>query len=173
MEHDNNRQTGVDYVREQIRREFPDTVFLGKITPVDGRSDDEFDEERDLFEVLSGRKWSDIPRSFLERNPDGFVLLVDNAFVAFLPAWLSFSLTNDEVRELLVYAFSPHVHGSDEWKKCTDRRLRSLAAAQRAVLLEVLKLHLETEPSRSIKEHAQKAVDYVSRFIEEDRAPTQ
>ena len=47
-----------------------------------------------------------IPTSFIEQNPDGVVLLTDEAFTVFLPAWLTCAIEKDKVREMMVYTFS-------------------------------------------------------------------
>ena len=57
-----------------------------------------------VYEALNGRIWPDIPKEFLRREPDGFVLLTDGTLVAYLPAWLMCALDDMDgenvVREL-------------------------------------------------------------------------
>src|SRR3954451_3095627 len=91
---------------ESIQSSFPSVPFFGKVTPVDGEWTPEVDDERALYDVLVGKKWTDIPSEFIRSQPDGFELLTDEAFQVFLPAWLRYSLENmegeNEVRHFIV-----------------------------------------------------------------------
>lgn len=99
-----------------IRRSFPAETYLGKVTEFDEEFSEELREDQSpidddfhLYQDLKGRKWTDVPHSLLESQPDGFVLLTNEAFVAFLAAWLMYSLTSmyaeNEVRNFIIYSF--------------------------------------------------------------------
>jgi hypothetical protein len=68
-------------------------VFEGKITRHDGAWLPELTEENAihdddmfLYEALTGHKWSDIPRRFLYDMAGAFVLLTNEALIAFMAA---------------------------------------------------------------------------------------
>jgi hypothetical protein len=98
-------------LRESIRREFPAEQYRGKITPVDDNLEDpDLDEEKALYDALTGKAWTELSAQLITQQPDGYLLLTDDAFPAFLPAWLMHSLEplndDNEVREFVVYSFS-------------------------------------------------------------------
>jgi hypothetical protein len=83
-------------------------------------------------------------------NPDGVVLLSDEAFSAFLPAWLirSLDLINDEneVRELMIYTL-----GGSGGEPPTDRirrRLQALNSDQRRAVRQTVALFSIAERER-------------------------
>ncbi len=82
----------VSSIRNKIRQEFASTRFCGPITPADGRWQPEQDEERLLYETLQNRSWAEVGANLIDEMPDGFLLLTDQAFVAFLAAWLMRSM---------------------------------------------------------------------------------
>lgn len=156
-------------VRERIKAAFPDSIFSGPITGIDGEQqlyderDDEgnpiYDEEQALYETLRGKRWSEIPGAFIEIYSDCHLLLSDAAFAAYLPAWLSYSLTHEEVRELMVYAFSPESHESMEG---ADHRLRRLTPLQIEALREFLAYALDVTTSTFVKKEAFSAMAYIT-----------
>ena len=150
----------VEALRTAIQVAFPDRPFLGSITAVDGLTNEELDEQRALYSALRGRKWSEIPLPVIESNPDGIVLLTDEAFIAFLPAWLTHALAHEKIRELLIYVFSPAVHAS---MKKMDQRIRLLNSMQMEALRGFLEFSFSTENSTYIKEQAAHALTYVER----------
>jgi hypothetical protein len=156
-----NESEAVLALRLQITRAFPDFTFNGPITGVDGLMNEELDEERALYAALRDKKWSEVPTSVIDNNPDGVVLLTVEAFAAFLPAWLDCALTHEKVRELMVYVFSPDVHKSTER---TDKRIGHLTSQQKETLLAFLTYCLEVESSKFVKERARSAVEYAARF---------
>lgn len=96
-------------LRARIDAAFPDLYYSGAVTPVDARLNqqiEELDEERALFNALKNKKWSDIPESIVLEHPNGHSLLTEDAFAAFIPAWLCVALANGEVRELMIYFLS-------------------------------------------------------------------
>ena len=104
-------------------------VFSGRITPADDETDEEFDEERALYGALHGKKWSEIPASFIKLYSYSIPLLTEEAFGIFLPAWLSGALDDREVRRAVVYAFSPHPR--DEDRSFMNRRVQPLSGPQK------------------------------------------
>jgi hypothetical protein len=106
MSYTPNDKKSPGLLQEQIQSAFPESTFSGSITGVDGTADEVLDEEHALYSELRGRKWSEIDASFIRDFPDGFVLLTDEAFVAFIAVWLSCALKDAAVRQMLVYTFS-------------------------------------------------------------------
>jgi hypothetical protein len=171
MTEQTDRDKAAELLRAKIKATFPDGVFSGPITAVDGLTDEELDEQeldedKALYHGLRERRWSEIEGSFAASLPDGLPLLADRAFAAFLPAWLVAALANDEVREFVVYHFSPdtHQHSPSEWMNRMDRRIRQLTSAQREAILAFLTYCIEFETSEYIKDRARRAVEYVARF---------
>src|SRR3569832_1015484 len=91
----------------QIRSAFPNVAHTGLITPADGKTGQDYDEHEALYDELHGKRWSEIPASFIRGNAHGLVLLTAEAFVAYLPAWLSEGLVSPDVAEVMVYTFHP------------------------------------------------------------------
>jgi hypothetical protein len=151
---------------ESIQSSFPSVPFFGKVTPVDGEWTPEVDDERALYDVLVGKKWTDIPSEFIRSQPDGFELLTDEAFQVFLPAWLRYSLENmegeNEVRHFIVFAFAPRQEnlGLTPFK---SHRLRSLNSEQQDTLRALLKQFSEREPSAFIREMAKNTLTIMKR----------
>jgi hypothetical protein len=160
-EQTNKRKSG-QVLRDNIIAAFPGSVFSGPITRVDGRTDEALEEEQALYNALRARKWSDIEGSFVSSNVDGIALLTDQAFAAFLPAWLIAALDENEVREMLVYFFSPSAHEPSESR---DRRIEQLTLPQKKVLRAFLTYCFEVEDSEFVKEHARSAAEYTARFV--------
>ena len=153
-------------LRESIRQAFPIVAYSGKITNRDLELDDpSLDEEKDLHDALKGKRWSDIPRELLLSLPDGYVLLSDAAFVSFLPAWLLYALENidgeNEVRNFVVYAFSPkHDMVPDTTNQILDR-LRLLNPEQRSTVRSLLEEFTKRGTSPFVKTLALKAVTLI------------
>jgi hypothetical protein len=159
----------VERLRDNIRTVFPDDAFLGSVTPVDRISEkvyddvlgldvELYDDQQALYGSLHRRRWSEIPASFINSNPDGIVLLTNETFVAFLPAWLTCALTDKQVREFMVYTFSPE---PDKPSERMDSRMLLLTSQQKKALLAFLAHCVEVESSKFIKEHARTALAYV------------
>jgi hypothetical protein len=67
---------------EEMRRLFPSLVPSGRAAPHKC-------EECDIVsEGLAKRPWTDVPQDFIAGNPDVLPLLSQDAYVAYLPAWL-------------------------------------------------------------------------------------
>jgi hypothetical protein len=150
-------------LRESIRHVFPAETYKGPITPHDDQLDDpDLDEEKDLYEALKGRTWKDVPPSILDNQPDGYVLLTDEAFAAFLAAWLMRSLENmdgeNEIRDFVVYTFSPKHDMVPDTTWFILRRLRSLVPEQRHTLHSLLTEFSERDPSAFQRRLASEAV---------------
>lgn len=148
-------------VVDKIRDAFPDITYSGSITPADGLQNEELDEERALYSELKGKKWSQVSTSFIEANPDAVVLLTDQAFFAFLPAWLNCAITHEKVREMTAYMFEPR-RQKERPPKLMDNRIRQLSSPQRKAIEALLAYCVHVEPSPYIKKSAQNALDYVT-----------
>jgi hypothetical protein len=151
-------------LREAIRRSFPAEIYTGKVTPNDGEWLPELTEENAildddmfLYEGLNGRRWTEVPTQLLQTHLDGYVLLTDQAFTAFLPAWLMYSLENmdgeNEVRNFLVYAFS-----------YTLRQFRVLDPEQKGIVRSLLAEFAERGTSRFVKKLAVEALALIAKY---------
>ena len=147
-------------LQKRIEDAFGDMPFNGPITSVDGMENEELDEQRLLYAELHAKRWRDISPDFIKAYPDGVVLLSDDAYAAFLPAWILCALEDEKVRELLIYQFSPETP-SDR----IHHRVLQLTTTQRGALLEFLTYCISLEASHHIKEAARKAVVFVSRLV--------
>jgi hypothetical protein len=147
-------------LRESIRRSFPAGRYTGKVTPHDGEYDpnDEataiLDDDQFLCDALNGQRWTEIPTDFLHTQPDGYALLTDDAFVAFLPAWLMSSLegmnAENEIRDFVVYSFCD-----------SSRQFRVLNSAQRLTVRSILEEFTRRGTSEFVKKLAVKAVSLI------------
>ncbi len=144
-------------LRDSIRTAFPAGIFEGQVTPFDGAFIEPNDEEELLFKALKGRKWTDLEPELLTSLVDGYVFLTDEAYRAFLPAWLTFALGNldgeNEVRSFILYSFGR-----------TAQRLRALRREQRAVVRTVVAYFGEREQNDFLKEHATQALEYMEKL---------
>ena len=77
-----NTESDISHIKEAIVRSFPDEIFSDMNFPGDG---DEFDEDRDLYYMLKGRKWSEVPVDFIRANPSQIVFgaAPDNAIMCY------------------------------------------------------------------------------------------
>jgi hypothetical protein len=157
-------------LRDSIVRVFPSIPYTGQVTPHDGAWLPELTEENAihdddmlLYEALHGRKWSDVPRDFIYAMAGDFVLLTDEALVAFLAAWLVRSLENIDgknwVREMFVYSFSPI--GTMPTRDLIVKHLRALNLDQRALVRALLVEFGQRERSEFIRRHAASAVELI------------
>ncbi|HSE50453.1 MAG TPA: hypothetical protein VLA96_14700 [Terriglobales bacterium] len=149
-------------LRDSIRRSFPAEAYTGRITRYDDADNPEMDDEKELYKALSGRKWTEVPKELLRSQPDGYELLTEEAFAAFLAAWLMDSLENidgeNEVRNFLVYAFSPREGLIPDMTGFKIQRLRCLSPEQRQTLRLLLSEFVERERSSYQKKLASAAV---------------
>lgn len=156
MQDDEQSRRAAD-LQKEIRKYFPVEHFEGKITPYDGAFTPELDGDKDLYEMAAGKLWTDVPAEFLRANPDAFLLLTDEAFGAFFPAWLQASLENahgeNVVREFLIYSFGPNSN--------RQHRLQLLSSEQRIVLRSMMSLFAECENSRFLRQHAAESVAFM------------
>jgi len=142
----------IDALRDAIRRAFPPETYAGVVTPYDHRlNDPDVEDEKYFHDSLKGRKWTDLPRQLLDQNPDGYVRLTNTAFAAFLAAWLIRSLEDiggeNEVRDFVVFAFSPKHHMVPDTTELILERLRSLNQEQRRILQTLLVDFAELSPT--------------------------
>lgn len=155
-----------DELRKLIRSAFPAHIYDGVITAYDDKLEDpELDEEKELYERLKGKTWTDVPQRFLDSRPDGYVLLVDKAFVAFIAAWLTRSLDDidgeNKVRDFVVYAFAPKRDLVPDTTGFIRQRLIALDGQQRDTLHALLMEFAETEPSAFQRKLASEAVGLI------------
>ena len=159
----------VTILRDGIRRAFPTVPHTGNITRHDGAWLPELteenaihDDDKFVYEALKGRNWTDVPKRFLHEEPDGFVLLTEEALVAYLAAWLMCSLddidSENKVREFVVYSFSPSPDLLGSNTNFIVSRVQALSPAQRSVVRSLLSEFSQREVSSSIREDAAKGV---------------
>jgi hypothetical protein len=146
----------VALLRESIRRAFPAEPYSGKITISDDYlADPEMRAEKELHDALQGRRWTDVPSHLFRRAEDTYGILTEEAYPAFLAAWLMYSLEDmdegNEVREFLVYSFQ------------TMRQFRVLNADQRLVVRSLLSEFKERDPLEFIRDHATEAIRLIDR----------
>jgi hypothetical protein len=157
---------------ESIRRAFPSDTYTRRVTPYDDELPSELredqlilDEDQDLFRALKGRKWTEVSKQFIESLPDALPLLTDEAFVAFLPAWLVCSLENidgeNEVRDFVVYNFSPRSEMVPDTTWFTKNRLQLLNPEQRRIVRSLLMEFTERGTSPPVKALAAKGVSLI------------
>jgi hypothetical protein len=163
-------------LRDAVRRSFPVVAYEGKITTCDGAWLPELTEENAIhdddmivYEALKGRTWPEIPREFLGHQPDGFVLLTDQALVAYLAAWLMCALDDMEgensVREFVIYSFSPSHDQKPDMTPEKIRRLRLLNSEQKGTLRTLMTEFAEREHSNFIRDLAARAVELIDRSM--------
>jgi hypothetical protein len=154
-----------DDLAAAIRAAFP-ICTVEKITPIDDEltgppiedSDgDPYDDSRFLIAALRGITWPQIPKEFLILNPDGYLLMSEEAFVAFLPAWLIQSLeeaqNENKVREFLAYSFNNGFHLTS-----------NLNRQQWSVVHALLQHFAKHDPSSFIRTKAAEAISRMSRL---------
>jgi hypothetical protein len=151
----------MEHVRGLIRRAFPDVVYSGSITPVDGKTGEDYDEYEALHDALRGKTWSEIQSSFIQGNAYGLVLLTDEAFVAYLPAWLTEGVADRQVSDALVSTFYPDP-AKDQGRM--NRRMQQMNSAQVEALCAFLALFVQNKFSKSVDDDVRRALDYVSTF---------
>jgi len=147
-------------LRKAIRSAFPEEPYKGEIAPhdQDGEWPEELDDDETLYKTLQGQKWTEVPEQLLLKQPDGFVLLTDAAFVAFFAAWLTRALDDmsaeNQVREFVVYSFCDNL-----------RQFRILDEHQRSALHSVLVEFSQREPNRFVRQKASDAVALIDSFL--------
>lgn len=150
-------QSRIVALRELIQRAFPAEVYKGKVMSVDGKWTPELDEEKELFDALHARRWTDLPEQLLTSQPDGYCLLTDGAFAAFFAAWMMVSLENieaeNEVRNFVAYAF----HN-------TLRKFETLNTDQQKVVRSLLEEFAHHERSPYIRRCAAESVALIDKF---------
>lgn len=158
-------------LRNAIEQAFPAATYTGPITRHDGAWLPELteenallDDDKFLYEALKDQKWTGLPKVFLqEEEPNGYLLLNEQAFAFYLAAWLVCSLEDidgeNTVREYLIYAFSP---GPVEWNNDFKMKLlRALNPEQRAVLRLLMIEFARREASKYIRQHAVAAISFI------------
>jgi hypothetical protein len=171
----------VRVLRDAIRRSFPAVPHEGKVTDCDGvwlpeltEENAIHDDDKIVYEAVVGRIWPDIPKEFLRNEPDGFVLLANEAFVAYLAAWLMCALDDMDgeniVREFVVYSFSPSHDQQPDMTPEKIKRLRLLSSEQRATMRSLLAEFAEREQSSFIRRYAVSAVELIDQVVSDTNA---
>jgi hypothetical protein len=153
-----------------IQRAFPAKTYDGVITGYDDKlNDPELDEEKELYENLKGKKWTDVPQQLIKNKPDGYVRLTNESFAAFIAAWLMRSLENmngeNEVRDFVVYAFSPKHDMVPDTTEFIRQRLIALNPEQRYVLHALLTEFAKIDPSAFQRRLALEAVALLESLV--------
>jgi hypothetical protein len=157
-------------LRDSVQRVFPPVVYQGQVTRFDGEWLPELteenallDDDKFLYEALLGRQWTEVPKDFIYAMAGDFVLLTDEALVAFLPAWIMCSFENitgeNRVRDTFVYSFSP-----EEQPPLRDAllsRLRALNPDQRSLVRSLLVEFAHLEPDGFVGERASAGVKFI------------
>lgn len=166
----------ITLLRNAIRRSFPVVAYEGRITNCDGAWLPELteenaihDDDKIVYEALTGRTWPDIPKEFLRKEPDGFVLLTNEALVAYLAAWLMCALDDMDgeniVREFVIYSFSPSHDQQPDMTPEKIRKLRLLNSEQRATVRSLLAQFGELEPSSFLRRFSISALELIDRVV--------
>jgi hypothetical protein len=163
---------------DSIRRSFPAMRYTGDVTQYDAKLDDsdfydikpdpdvpDFWDEKELRDAFKGRCWTDVSPELLYRHPDGYVLLTDQAFVAFLPAWLTCSLEDmdeeNEVRNFLAYTFSN-----------TLRQFRLLNLEQRLIVRSILAEFSQRGTGSFVRDLLAKTIVFIDSLDNHPTRPT-
>jgi hypothetical protein len=156
-------------LKRMIHEAFPANAYHGKVTNVDGEWTADLDDEETLYRELKGRKWTELSPEFASDHPAEMALLTDQAFAAFLPAWLMRSLDNLEgknsVREFLVYALSPKRDMVPDTTLFIEGRLKNLNAMQRDTLKALMAEFAITERSEFIRKLAAQAAALIDGIV--------
>ncbi|MBS1798189.1 MAG: hypothetical protein JSS95_00020 [Acidobacteria bacterium] len=151
----------VTKLREAIKRYFPANTYLGKLTPVDLQWTEELDEEKALYESLKGKNWTQIPGEILDSLPSGYMLLTDQAFPLFFPAWLMRCLEQvspSEIQSFLIYSFSPKRDLVPDTTNLAVRKLKILNCEQLSTLRYLIDEISNSHSSEYVRELATKAI---------------
>jgi|GEM_PF-3551437 len=145
---------------------FPSIAYKGQVTSVDGEKfSEEIDEDLCLYQYLWGRDWRSVDLVFINSQESGLPLLTDNAFVAFVAAWLMRSIefphADNGIREHVIYTLAGGATGRGK-----ERRLL-LNTSQRFAVRTFLEFTKKIEPSTSIRSDADLALKSLDRL---DRA---
>lgn len=177
IEHTQQIEGRIADLRNALREAFPVVAYSGPVTRHDGawlpaltEENAIHDDDMFLYEGLKGKNWTEVSPELLQNFPDGFVLLTDEALVAFLPAWLMQSLDNilgeNLVREFSIYAFSPSGSSVVDTKV---HLLHALNSKQRAAVRGILCEFARNEMNAFLKEHARAAVQLIDGVTREQK----
>jgi len=159
-------------LRKAVQAAFPAKAYTGRVTCYDDELCSELrqdqailEEDQDIFRALKGRKWTEVPKQLIENLPDGHALLSDDAFPVFLPAWLCRALDDldgqNEVRNFVVFAFSPRYDKVPDMTDHVLHRLQLLNLEQRRVLRLLLVEFTERGTPPFVRSLAAKAVTLI------------
>lgn len=123
--------------RQKLIRAFPPEPFYGRISAY------ECDEGLALTKELPGKRWDEIPATFVDFNSGSLPLLEPRALVAFLPAWLIRSMetigNKSVLAEFTMYFLCPG-NSDDGWDAKRISDLMSLFdSAQKSLIADFLR----------------------------------
>jgi Family of unknown function (DUF6714) len=149
----------LDLLRREIHEAFPAAAFGGAVTLADGETNDDFSDERALYDAFHGKRWTEIPVSFVVSFAYALPLLTKDAFVSFLPAWLDTALSNSEVRDALLHSLAKEIGA--ETSSFMKGRVSNLNDQQMKSLVQVLEHTVKVEAGKSMAGEAQLALKFV------------
>lgn len=114
------------HLLQELQRVFPPIVVPGRAAP---HVCSECDE---ISQALADRAWTEIPRDFLLRNPDVLPLLSEDAYVAYLPAWLREGLLSPD--EGVAASLIVNLHSTPPVARFTSEQARVILALAKAML---------------------------------------
>ena len=157
----------IEPLRQMILRSFPPSLYYGTVVAGgdEGPWNTATHDDEDLFRMLNHNRWTDIPAAFIDRHLGDFVLLTEPAFVAFIPAWLIFSLENNlKGAEFVVYTFAPPL-GTTQIRPLSIEMFRALTPQQRRTLHAFLQVTAAHDRSHAVREQALAAADAIDKLI--------
>lgn len=114
------------HLLEELERAFPPIVVPGRAAP---HGCPECDE---ISQALANRAWTEIQKDFLFRNCDVLPLLSEDAYVAYLPAWLREGLLSPD--EGVAASLIVNLHSAPPLGRFTSEQARVILALAKAIL---------------------------------------
>ena len=114
------------HLLQELQRVFPPIVVPGRAAP---HVCPECDE---ISQALANRAWTEIPRDFLFRNPDVLPLLSEDAYVAYLPAWLREGLLSPD--EGVAASLIVNLHSTPPVARFTSEQARVILVLAKTLL---------------------------------------
>jgi len=145
---------GVDEFRGRLVQAFPPRPFHGLVS-----THDECDEGIALRRELPGKRWDEVPGTFVDDNSLSLALLEERALVAFLPAWVLRSMEKFDrdnlVLEFTVYFLCPGSWGEDSNEERLAKLVEPFDIAQRTLVGDFLRAILERSDLDSYHDYAE------------------
>jgi hypothetical protein len=144
----------LDELRKTLAHAFPPQPFFGLVS-----THDECDDGIALRRELPGKRWDEVPATFVDDNSLSLPLLEERALRAFLPAWLLRSrekfADNDLVLEFTVYFRCPG-NPDEEWDdEALAKQVEPFDIAQRTLVGDFLAAVLERSDLGSYHDYAE------------------